>query len=87
MEKYISDFFKISSDNIRAIIKGDFEEGVTDLNTLGNHALMRIDRKSVTPSVKDLPKLTKEQKKQIKQFTLRQVYDHSLPQTLHSKVR
>ena len=68
MEKYISDFFKISSDNIRAIIKGDFEEGVTDLNTLGNHALMRIDRKSVTPSVKDLPKLTKEQKKQIKQF-------------------
>ena len=68
MEKYVSDFLKTAADNIRCIITGNFTEGVTDLNTLGNHALLRIDRKSVTPSVKNLPKLTAEQKKQIKKF-------------------
>ena len=68
MEKYVSDFLKTAADNIRCIITGNFTEGVTDLNTLGNHALLRIDRKSVTPSVKKLPKLTAEQKKQIKKF-------------------
>ena len=68
MEKYVFDFLKTAEENIRCIITGSFTEGVTDLNTLGNHALMRIDRKSVTPCVKNLPKLTAEQKKQIRNF-------------------
>lgn len=68
MEKYIKDFLKIIRHNIKTIIKGDFDEGITDLNTLCNSALMRIDRKSVTPDVKNIPKLSEHQIRQLRNF-------------------
>ncbi|MDO4292950.1 MAG: sugar-transfer associated ATP-grasp domain-containing protein [Eubacteriales bacterium] len=55
-------------ENIRCIITGNYIEGRTDLNTLCNLALIRIDRKTVTPSIKGLPKLSGAQKKQIKRL-------------------
>lgn len=58
----------ILKDNICACISGDYKEGVTELNTLGNLALLRIDRKTVTPAVGKLPRLTHAQKKAVKQF-------------------
>lgn len=68
MSNYIQTFFKVLSDNIQCVIRGNYYEGKTDLNTLGNLALMRIDRKTVTPSLADVPKLTKEQRKELKDF-------------------
>lgn len=59
---------RIIYDNIRSIITGDYEEGKTDLNTLGNLALIRIDRKTVTPSTKGIPRLSIRQKKAVKKF-------------------
>ncbi len=68
MEKYGSDFWKILLDNIKTILKGDYEEGSADLNTLGNLALLRMDRKTVTPPVKGLPRLTRKQIRQLQSF-------------------
>ncbi len=53
---------------MKAVLKGDYEEGRTDLNTLGNLALLRIDRKTVTPSVDALPPLTRKQRGQLRRF-------------------
>ena len=68
MGNYITDFFKVMKDNVVCCIKGDYEEGKTDLNQLGNLALLRIDRKSVTPSPEKIPRLTEKQKRKLKQF-------------------
>lgn len=68
MERYSLELLKILADNVKAVLKGDYEEGRTDLNTLGNLALLRIDRKTVTPSVKKLPHLTKKQVRRLRQF-------------------
>lgn len=68
MEKYIADFLKQVRDNIYACIKGDYIVGRMDLNQLGNLALLRIDRKSVTPSLKKISKLTPKQKRQMRKF-------------------
>lgn len=58
----------ILKDNIRACIAGTYREGVTDLNMLWNPALLRIDRKTVTPAVGKLPGLTYSQKRAVRQF-------------------
>lgn len=55
-------------ENIRCIITGNYREGKTDLNTLCNPALIRIDRRTVTPSVKGLPRLSRTQRAQIKRL-------------------
>lgn len=55
-------------DNLYACVKGNFKDGVTDINVLGNLAVLRVDRKSVTPSVKKLPKLTASQKRALRKF-------------------
>ncbi len=55
-------------ENIRCIITGNYIEGKTDLNTLCNLALARIDRRTVTPSVKGLPRLSREQRMQVKRL-------------------
>lgn len=68
MEKYSLDFLKILADNVKAIVRGNYEEGVTDLNTLGNLALLRIDRGTVTPSVRKLPRLSAKQRRQVRRF-------------------
>lgn len=60
--------WRVVYDNLRAIVTGDYEEGRTDLNTLGNLALLRIDRKTVTPSLKGISRLTRSQKKKVKKF-------------------
>ena len=62
------DFLKVLAVNISVIIKGDFKEGVQDPNLLGNFALRRLDRKSVTPSLKNIKKLTPAQKSALKRF-------------------
>ena len=65
---YIRDFLKALCVNISVYIKGDFEEGVQDPNILGDLALRRLDRKSVTPSLKGVKKLTRAQKAELKRF-------------------
>ena len=65
---YFLDFLKTLGVNISVCIKGDFTEGVQDPNVLGNLALKRMDRKSVTPSLKGIKKLTPAQKKELKRF-------------------
>ena len=65
---YIADFLRTLKDNISVIIRGDYIEGVQDLNTLGDCALKRLDKKSVTPSVKGMRKLTASEKKQVREF-------------------
>ena len=65
---YINDFLKTLAVNISVYIKGDFKEGVQDPNLLGNLALRRLDRKSVTPSLKNIKKLTPAQKSELKRF-------------------
>ena len=42
-------------ENIRCLLTGRYEEGRTDLNTLWNPALIRVDRRMVTPSLKHVP--------------------------------
>lgn len=68
MEKYVSDFFRLISLNIRTIIKGRYEAGITDLNALCNLALIRLDRAWSMPPHKNLPRLSKTQRKQMKAF-------------------
>ncbi len=68
MTDYIRQFFKTVKDNLYVIIHGDYKQGDIDLNTLGNLALMRLDRKTVTPPPEKYPSLTPEQKKQLKEF-------------------
>lgn len=58
----------ILKDNLYACISGRYKEGVTELNTLGNLALLRVDRKTATPAVGKMPKLTHAQKKAVRQF-------------------
>jgi len=65
---YIRDFLNALAVNICVCIKGDFEEGVQDPNILGNTALRRLDRKSVTPSLKNIPKLTPAQRSELRRF-------------------
>lgn len=55
-------------DNIYSCITGSYKEGVTDLNTLGNLALLRIDRKTVTPPTGKLPGLTYAQRRAVRRF-------------------
>ena len=52
-------------DNLYTIVTGRFRPGVTDLNLLGNLALMRLDRRTVTPSPNKYPPLTGQQKRDI----------------------
>lgn len=68
MDVYMKDFFKRIKDNIATCITGDYKEGSTDLNTLGNLALLRLDRVTITPSTKKTPKLSKEQRRQLRHF-------------------
>ena len=68
LPKYFSDCFKIIKDNIKVIWLGDYEVGQVDLNTLCNLALLRLDRVSITPSVKNEKKLTKRQKKELRTY-------------------
>lgn len=65
---YIKDVLKIVADNIKCIVTGNYIEGDIDLNTLGNFALTRLDRCIVTPSLKNMPQLSLEQKRAIKMF-------------------
>lgn len=65
---YIRDFLKALGVNISVCIKGDFAEGVQDPNILGNFALRRLDRKSVTPSLKGIKKLTPDQRRALRRF-------------------
>ena len=55
-------------NNVYAIVTGKYKIGEMDLNTLGDLALARINRKFETPSVKKCKPLTKEQKQQIHQL-------------------
>lgn len=59
---------QIVRDNVYACISGSYKEGVTDLNTLGNLAALRIDRKTNTPPVRKLPRLTYSQKRAVQKF-------------------
>jgi hypothetical protein len=68
MDNYVVDFLKIVRDNIKCIIAGDYESGKTDLNDLGNLALLSVERRSVFPSVKGQKKLTIKQKLAIRKF-------------------
>ena len=68
MEKYYKDFFGILRDNIYTVLTGKFQEGKTDLNTLGNFALMRAARRQLYLGLKHTPPLTREQKKEIRKF-------------------
>lgn len=54
--------------NLQAILKGTYEQGVCDLNTLCDLALVRLDRKYETPSIKTCKKLTWKQKWKIWMF-------------------
>lgn len=65
---YFRDFLKALAVNVSVCIKGNFEEGVEDPNILGNLALTRLDRKSVTPSLKNVKKLTPAQRLELKRF-------------------
>ena len=65
---YLREFIKTLRVNISVCVKGDFEEGVQDPNILGNLALRRLDRRSVTPSLKNIKKLTRAQKKELRRF-------------------
>ena len=55
-------------ENIRCLLTGRYEEGRTDLNTLWNPALIRVDRRMVTPSLKHVPGLTGRQKRAVRSF-------------------
>lgn len=68
MGKYIQDLGRVARGNLRAILTGTYKEGKTDLNTLGDLALLRLDRKTATPSLKGVPKLTKSQKRAVRRF-------------------
>lgn len=60
--------FQNFTDNIKSIVTGDYEEGRVDLNTLSDPALIRIDRKTVTPPLKGVPHLKHRQKKAVRKF-------------------
>ena len=69
MEKErLSAMNNILLENIRCIITGSYREGKTDLNTLSNPALIRVDRRTVTPSLKGVSKLPKRQKRAVRRF-------------------
>lgn len=69
MEKErLSAMNNILLENIRCIITGSYREGKTDLNTLSNPALIRVDRRTVTPSLKGVPKLSERQKRAVRRF-------------------
>ncbi len=68
MDNFIADFYRIFVDNIVCMIKGDYEQGRVDLNDLGNLALLSIDRRSITPSLKNTMKLTMAEKRCIRRF-------------------
>ena len=55
-------------ENIRCMLTGRYVEGRTDLNVLWNPALIRVDRGMVTPSLKNVPKLSGRQKRAVKRF-------------------
>ena len=55
-------------ENIRCMLTGSYTEGKTDLNTLSNLALIRVDRCTVTPSLKGTPKLSGRQKRAVRRF-------------------
>ena len=78
MEQYISDFLMVLRDNLKTIIKGDYERGRVDLNTLGNVALTRLEHCGVLPDTRSLPELTREQKRQIRAFYAPYVRLHGL---------
>lgn len=61
-------FFKIVLDNLKSIITGDYEEGKTDLNTLWNISLLRIDRTKTAPVLKMYPKLSRAQRKAVRRY-------------------
>lgn len=55
-------------ENIRCMLTGRYVEGRTNLNVLWNPALIRVDRGMVTPSLKNVPKLSGRQKRAVKRF-------------------
>mgnify|MGYP005749067549 FL=1 len=55
-------------ENIRCVVTGRYAEGKTDLNTLSDPALIRIDRKTVTPSLKRVPRLSGKQRRAVRSF-------------------
>ena len=55
------------TDNLYAIVTGRVRKG-TDLNRLCNPALFHVDRRTCTPSLKNTPSLTVEQKKAVREF-------------------
>ncbi len=55
-------------DNIYGAVTGKIRSDRTDWNLLGNAALMHVDRKSFTASLKGVPALTRQQKKQVRDF-------------------
>ncbi len=68
METYFNEFFTVIRENVKSIITGKVNEGTTDLNQLGNWALSRVDRITVNPPVKGLPRLTASQKRAFRRF-------------------
>lgn len=81
MEKYTQDFCTAMRDNIRCILTGKYEEGSTDLNTLGNYALMRIARVLAKPFLRDVPRLTGRKKRAVRQFY--RPYVRRIPERYH----
>lgn len=59
---------KLIRDNVVSIITGDYEKGKVDLNTLGNLALLRIDRTITASGKKRYPALSREQKKAVRKY-------------------
>jgi len=59
---------KIIRDNIVSIITGDYEKGKVDLNTLGNPALLRIDRTITASGKKKHPALSRKQKRAARRY-------------------
>lgn len=55
-------------ENIRTVFTGKLEMGKTNLDALWNLALLRIDRKTEHPMPKEIPPLTKEEKRAVKEF-------------------
>ena len=55
-------------DNIYVCITGRFRDEETDLNKLWDIGFVRFARREAAPFLKKAPKLTREQKKQVKKF-------------------
>lgn len=59
---------QVFGDNVYTLVTGKFNEGKASLDSLCNAAIVRLDRKMQFSSMKDIPKLTEEQKEELQKF-------------------